>query len=172
MTHRRAGFVGVFVALLAAAGCHSYTPVSTPAPGTTVRVHIPVVSALQDPNAPPQTETIEGQVVEAGDTLVLALRTRQEYGAFREIIQYDTVRLGPDQRSGVELSEFSTGRSVALGLAIAGGATVLAVTAFGLSGEGGGPIDGGPPPPPSFTGPSVTVSNGLISGIMRLLGGG
>ncbi|MEM7415452.1 MAG: hypothetical protein AAF389_08145 [Gemmatimonadota bacterium] len=163
---RNARTAFLIATVLGTAGCHSYTPVSTPMPGSTVRVRVPVASALADPNAPPQTASIEGQVVESGDTLVLATRNRQEYGAFREIVQYDTVRLGPDQRYSVELSEFSTGKSVALGLAITGGAALLAATAFGGGGGDDSPIPGGPPPPQP-----IVISNGLISSILGLLGG-
>lgn len=155
------------VAAVGMSGCHTYTPVSTPTPGSTVRVQIPVISAAADPNAPQQTVSVEGQVVESGDTLVLAMRNRQEYGAYREIVQYDTVRLGPDQRESVELSEFSAQRSIGLGVIIAGGAALLATTAFGLAGGGDGPIDGGEPPPQS-----IIISSGLISRILGLVGGG
>lgn len=166
MIGRRTRAVLVFGAVVGTAGCHTYTPVSTPMPGSTVRVRVPVASALADPNAPPQTAAIEGEVVASGDTLVLATTNRQEYGAFREIVQHDTVRLGPDQRYSVELSEFSTGKSVALGLAIAGGAAILATTAFGGGGGGDTPIGTGPPPPQP-----IVISNGLISSILGLLGG-
>ena len=131
------------------AGCHTYTPVSSPMPGSTVRVHIPIQSVRTNPNAPQPTETVEGQVVTAGDTLVLATRSRFEYGAYREILQYDTLRLSPEQRAGVEVREFSRGRSVALGVgltAIVAGAAFLAFGGtFGSGGEGF-PDDGGPAP--------------------------
>ncbi len=120
--------------------CHTYTPVSAAPPGSTVRVQIPVRSALDDPNAPPRTEAVEGQVVENGDTIVLAIRNRMPYGAFREIVQHDTLRLGPDQRYQVEVREFSAGRSVALGVgltALVVGAAIVAYNAVtGTAGEG------------------------------------
>lgn len=165
---RGSGWLGALgVAVLTLSGCHTYTPVSTPAPGSTVRVRIPVISAAADPNAPQQTVSVEGQVVESGDTLVLAMRNRQEYGAYREIVQFDTVRLGPDQRQSVELSEFSAQKSIALGVVITGGVTLLAATAFGFGGGGDEPIDPGDPPPQS-----IVISNKLIAGILGLLGGG
>jgi len=99
-----AGLILLSAGLMTA--CHSYTPVTTPPPGSTVRVRIPVRSALDDPNAPPQTRAVEGQVLETGDTIVLATRSRREYGAYREIVQYDTLRLGPDQRYSVEVQDW------------------------------------------------------------------
>lgn len=167
MTRIQTRMAFLTVLLLGAAACHSYTPVTTPIPGSTVRVQVPVVSALADPNAPPQTVPVEGLVVQAGDTLVLATTNRREYGAYREIVQHDTIRLGPDQRASMELSEFSTGKSVALGLVIAGGATVLALTAFGFGGGSTTPIDGGPAPPQS-----IVISNGMIAGLIGFLSGG
>lgn len=135
--------MGTLVVLLSATlmtACHTYTPVSAPAPGSTVRVHIPVRSAVDDPNAPTPTRAVEGQVVSAGDTLVLATRDRFEYGAYREIVQYDTLRLGPEQHSTVEVREFSNRKSVVLGLAVTGivvGAAILALgNTFGSEGEG------------------------------------
>lgn len=143
LRRRLRGPIGSLVVLLSATlmtACHTYTPVSAPTPGSTVRVHIPVRSAVDDPNAPTPTRTVEGQVVSAADTLVLATRSRIEYGAYREIVQYDTLRLGPEQRSAVEVREFSNRKSVGLGLAvtaIVAGAAILALgNTFGREGEG------------------------------------
>lgn len=143
LRRRLRGPIGTLVVLLSATlmtACHTYTPVSAPAPGSTVRVQIPVRSAVDDPNAPTPTRAVEGQVVAAGDTLVLATRDRFEYGAYREIVQYDTLRLGPEQRSTVEVREFSNRKSVVLGLAVTGivvGAAILALgNTFGSEGEG------------------------------------
>ena len=160
-----AGVLAVLISCGWMTACHTYTPVETPAPGSTVRVHIPVRSALDRPNAPTRTQSVEGQVVEAGDTIVLATRTRQEYGAFREIIQYDTLRLAPEQHVGVEVREFSRGRSVALGIgitAIVAGAALAALGGvFGSGGEGL-PDDGGPAP-------SVVVTPSVVSSLLGLL---
>lgn len=149
LRRRLRGRLGAALVLLSATlmtACHTYTPVSAPPPGSTVRVHIPVRSAMDDPNAPEPTRTVEGVVLAASDTLVLATQSRYEYGAYREIVQYDTLRLGPDQRSGMELREFSSRKSVVLGLALTGivaGAAVLALGGkFGTEGEG--PPDDGP----------------------------
>lgn len=140
---RLRGRLGAGLVLLSATlmtACHTYTPVSAPAPGSTVRVQIPVRSAVDDPNAPIPTRAIEGRVVSAGDTLVLATQNRYEYGAYREIVQYDTLRLGPEQRASVQVREFSRRRSVVLGVALTGivvGAAILALgNTFGSEGDG------------------------------------
>jgi hypothetical protein len=146
------------------AGCFSYLPVETAPPGATVRVRIPVTSAVADPNAPPRTVSVEGTVLESGDTLVLATETRREYGAFREIVQFDTVRLAPDQRSSVELQGFSKGKSIALGVGIAAGVTGLALVAFG------GVFGGDPPGPPDGPTPAVVVSRSLLSALLGVIG--
>ncbi len=152
----------VFILVLSGwmTACHSYTPVADPTPGSTVRVHIPVRTALDNPNAPTRTTAVEGQLVEAGDTLVLATQSRREYGAFREIVQFDTIRLAPDQRAGVELREFSTGRSIVLGAGLTGIVVFAAMAAFGLGGGQEG--EGLPPDNPT---PAI-VSSGMISSIV------
>ncbi len=153
-------------AALVVSACHTYRPVENPSPGATVRVTVPVVSAIADPNAPPQSVAIEGEVLDGRDTLVLAMTTRREFGAFRELTQTDTVRLAADQRLGVELREFSPRRSVVLGAVIAAGVTGLAAAAFGLGGGGDtdGPGDSGP-------NPAIVVSASVLSAIWSSLGG-
>lgn len=112
-------------------GCHTYLPVQTPTPGTTARVHVPVRSALADPNAPPRTAFVEGTVLSVGDTIVLEVRTRRYYGALQELVQENVYRVDRDEIIAVELREVSMGRSVALGVAILGGIGVLALAALG-----------------------------------------
>ena len=138
--------------------------VDTPLPGSTVRVRVPVTSALDDRNAAPTTVAIEGEVLEAGDTLVLARRTRQEFGAFREVIRMDTLRLARAQVTSVELKEFSSGRSVVLGLVLAAGGSGLALAAFG-SGGGDGEVPGAPDNPNT----SIVVSGSVLSAIWSLI---
>ena len=64
-------------AVLTLGGCHSYRAVDTPPPGATVRVRVPVTSALDDPNTAPASVAIEGVVLEVGDTLVLTTHPYQ-----------------------------------------------------------------------------------------------
>lgn len=146
------------------AGCHTYMTVDEPTPGTTVRVSVPVSSALNARNSSPQTAAVEGRLVSAGDTLVLAVENRQSYGAYREVVLFDTLRLASTQASAVEVREFSTGRTIVLGTAIAAVATGAAAMAFGWGGsseenppEGGGPVT------------SIVVSPSLISSLWGLL---
>ena len=125
------------------AGCHSYHQVETPTPGTTVRVRVPVRSAVADRNVPVGTSaSIEGEVVSSGDTVVLAVRRRTEYGAFREIIRHDTISLVPEEVIAFEQREFSRDRSVVLGVGLALAATGLAATAFGIGGGQQGDVPG------------------------------
>lgn len=145
--------------------CHTYTPVAQPVPGSIVRVQIPVRTVLDNPNAPTRTTAIEGQVVQAGDTIVLATQSRREYGAFREIIQYDTVRLGPDQRSSVELREFSTQKSIGLGVVLTGVVVLAALAAFGFGGGQEG--EGLPPDTPT---PAIVSFSGISSFVGLLFG--
>lgn len=158
-------FVTVLLVSSVLAGCHTYSPVQSPALGSTVRVHVPVQSAVADRNAAPRVETVEGVVVGAGDTLALATQTRREFGAYRELVQFDTLRLGMDQTSFVEVREFSTTRSIALGAALALVAGVAAVVAFNSS-ENGGEV---PDPGPGEPAPSVVVSGSLLSSLWGLL---
>ena len=90
--------------------------------------------------------SIEGELLDNGDTLTLATETRRQLGAFSELMQFDTIRLTEAQVGSLELKEFSTKRSVLLGVVIAAGAFVGAAYGFGLVG-GSDPGDGDGPPP-------------------------
>lgn len=129
-----------------------------------VRVSVPMTSALSSPNASPQTAAVEGRLVSAGDTLVLAVQTRRMFGVHREIMQYDTMRVASTQASTVEVREFSTGRSIALGTVIAVAAGGGAALAFGLG--GGGDDDGSNGTEPVA---SIVVRPSLISSLWGLV---
>ena len=132
-------------------GCYRYIPVETPPPGSVARVRVPIQSAVADPNAPPETVAVEGQVLAAGDSIVLAARLSREVSVFQQYVRFDTFRVARAELASVELKEFATGRSVALGAAVAGGTALLALAALGIrggnDGEGGGDGDG----PQGFT---------------------
>ena len=164
---RPCGACLVLASGLLMAGCHTYTPVNTAPPGSTVRVQIPVRSAADDPNAPPRTQSVEGQVLSSGDTIVLATSSRYEYGAYREIMQYDTLRLGPEERYTVELREFSRGRSVALGLGLTALVAGAAAVAFGGTFGSGGDGNNVDPPAPAVV--SVPVHRSLVDSFLGLL---
>lgn len=161
--YARQTLVVLGIALLS--GCYSYHPVASAPVGSMVRVRVPVTSALNNPNRAPETASIEGLVVAGGDTISLATETRREFGAYREIVQHDTIRLAATQASLVEVREFSSKKSVALGVVIAGGAGLAAAVAFGLGGgRGGNPTDPG-------TGPqtAVVVSASFLSTVWGLV---
>jgi hypothetical protein len=154
-------------ALLAFAvgGCYTYRPVESPVAGSVVRVGVPVMSAVQNPNAPLRTESFEGAIVSNDGVLVLAIETRRPFGGFREIVGYDTLRLTRDQIASVEAREFSKNKSVGLGLVIGAGVAGLAAVAFGTFG-GSGPGSTVRPPPPQ---PSIVIDQSVLSVLWGLV---
>ncbi len=152
---------------LLVSGCYTFTPVQSPAIGSTIRVHVPIANALRDVNQAPATATVEGQVVAVDDTLTLATQNRQEYGAYREVIQYDTLRVGMDQPTLIEVRAFSPQRSILLSTVISIGAVLAAVSAFNAGNDGSGGDDSGPGSGPT---PSVVMSPSIISAIIGLFG--
>lgn len=128
-------------------GCHNYIPVERPEIGSTVRVRVPVTSAVADPNSLRESSaSIEGEVVASGDSIALAVLRRMEYGAYREVVRQDTFRVAAADAIAIERREYSRNKSVALGVGIALAAAGLAATAFGIGGgqQGGGPNGGDP----------------------------
>ena len=134
----------VFGALLLS-GCHTYLPVESPAPGSVARLHVPVRSAVANPNAPAPTVSVEGTVLSTGDTIVLEVQSRRYFGALQEVVQENVYRVGRDEVVAIELREFSRGKSVLLGVGILSGIGLLALAAFGGEfGQGGeGPDNNG-----------------------------
>ena len=131
------GGLAVFGALLLC-GCHTYLPVQSPTPGSVARVHVPVRSAVTNPNAPAPTASVEGTVLSVGDTIVLEVRTRQHFGALQEVVQENIYRVGLDEVVSIEVRELSGRRSVLLGVGLLGGIGLLALAAFGGEfGQGG-----------------------------------
>jgi hypothetical protein len=154
-------FAATAAAVFLASGCYTYQVVDSPPVGSMVRVRVPVSSALSDPNRAIETASIEGLVIRnESDTLSLATETTRQLGAYRELTQFDTLRLASTQMSSVELREFSKQKSVILGVAIAGGATLLAAKAFGLGGGESGQIPGPGDPVNSFV-----ISRSVVSAI-------
>jgi hypothetical protein len=127
-------------------------------------VVIPLTSALDDPNAAERTVSIEGFVIEVGDTLVLATETRNQLNQFREIVRFDTLKLAADAYRGVELKKFSRGRSIALGAVIFAGAALA--TTYVFNGGSDNDIPGPPGPGPT---PAIVVNVSLLSSIWGLL---
>ncbi|MCE2398164.1 MAG: hypothetical protein J4F34_03815 [Gemmatimonadetes bacterium] len=141
--------------VLVLAGCYQYVPVEMPAPGSVARVQVPVVSALSDPTAPPPTVSVEGVVLESGDTIVLEVLERRRVGALRELVRENTYRVALGDLTAIEVRERAPARSAALGSVIVAGAVYLAVSALGGRSGSGGEKPGGnggraaqPPPGP------------------------
>ena len=144
--------IGAVAGAAVLSGCYNYLPVESPTVGSVARLRVPVVSAVADPTAPPETATVEGTVLEAGDTVVVEVTTRREIGAFREYVQENTYRIAHEELVSVEERHFSSGRSIGLGavLALAAGAFALAA----LTGDSGGT---GPPSPDDGTTSGFTI---------------
>jgi len=142
------------------AGCHTYSLVENPPLGSDVRLRVPVSSPL---SRTVDVVSLEGQLVEDGDTLTLATETRRQLGAYSELMQYDTVRLARTQVNSVELKEFSTSRSVMLGVAITGGAVLGGLLGFGLFGGAKDPRGGGDPIQ------TTVISRSLVSTLLGLV---
>ena len=128
-------------------GCYSYIPVERPAPGSAVRVRVPLRSAVQSPNAPTGTLAVDGVVVSDGDTLVIETKTRREFGAFREVTELDTLRVARSGISTLEQQVFSKPKTYGMAVLVTVGAAGLVVAltkaATGQKGDGG-PGGGGP----------------------------
>ena len=159
--------VALAAGLLAMVGCHSYVPVESPAPGTIARVTIPVRAAINVPNGRGGTASVEGVVLSARDTIVLAMRSRGNWGEARETIRIDTIYVPRDQQVRIEVKEFSTGKSVLLGAAIAGAAAAVALTLEIANAEGVAPPEDDPFPPGG-----TVISVSVASIVAKLFGGG
>lgn len=145
-------------------GCYTYRLVDSPPIGSIVRVRVPVTSALNSRNSAPETASIEGHLIDVGDTIAVATETRRELGAYREIVQFDTLRLAMSQTSSLEVREFSRSRSILLGTSIAAIAGTAAAVAFGLGGGGDPPDSGGGGPVTS-----IVVSPSIVSVLWGLI---
>ena len=154
--------------LLAMAGCHSYMPSESPAPGTVARVTVLGRPAIEGSSAAVETATVEGVVLSAGDTIMLAMRRRRAWGDGGGTMRVDTVRLTRDRLSSIEVKEVSTSKSVLLGAAIAGAMTALVLTLDVGHREGVGSLP--EDEDPSAGGTVITFPIGSI--IAKLLGGG
>lgn len=160
--------IGTLACVLGAAimsGCYTYVPVERPAPGSVVRIDIPVRSAVTGTRRDEEDiESLEGTVLTAGDSLVLQMESTRDIGNFREIHSVDTVRVAVADLAGVSTRTFSSGKTIGLTAVIVGGVVALAVAALDV---GGGSQGGGPPGP--GTGSSIVVKP-IFSMLLRALG--
>jgi hypothetical protein len=164
----RSGLLVLLAGLVVFTGCHTYTPVEMPAPGLVARLVIPLQSAVADPNAAAQTVAVEGTVLESGDTIVLATETRRDLTAFSRMIQFDTFRVATDGLVSIETREFSSGKSIALGIAITGAATMFALSALAIDdGQAGGDKPGDGTNPEG----AIVISSSVVSLVWKLIGG-
>ncbi len=124
-------------------GCYTYRLVEEAPVGSVARLRVPIQSAIVDPNSPPETVAIEGLIISFGDTISFEASNRQVIGAFREVVQYDTLQVARDGLASIEVREFSRTRSVLLGIGVAAGTAGLALAALGIEGGEAGQRPGG-----------------------------
>jgi hypothetical protein len=104
----------VIAGAAAMAGCYSYVPVERPAPGSVVRIQVPMRQAVIRPNQRPELVSLEGTVLSGAgssgaDSLVLEISSTGQQGPFRELTQVDTVRLASDALSALNQEGGSAG---------------------------------------------------------------
>ncbi|MXY32300.1 MAG: hypothetical protein F4Y48_13965, partial [Gammaproteobacteria bacterium] len=131
-------FAALLCGLPLVSGCYTYRLVEEAPVGSVARLRVPIQSAIVDPNAPPETVAIEGLIISFGDTISFEASNRQVIGAFREVVQYDTLQVARDGLASIEVREFSRARSVVLGVAVAAGTVGLALAALGVEGGAAG----------------------------------
>ena len=171
MVLRMAGIRSVLAVLLlaGAGGCYSYAPVESPAPGTEIRIQVPVQSAVVRPNQAPESMSFEGTLVALSDTLSLEVTSRREVGAFREIVEQDTLRVAHANILLLEERTFSKPKTYAFTAVLTAGAVALGVAAMntltGQAGDSDRPGDGGNP------NSQQVVLSGIFSKLFRLIGG-
>lgn len=168
---RQSSTVDRIVALVGAfalSGCYTYVPTQSPAPGTEVRVRIPIESPVEGSNVVTDMLSVEGSVVSSGDTLVLATETTQTFGNFREVRTLDTLRVSRARLASLEEKTFNRGKTIGFTALVVAGTVALVL---GVAGTVGGGDDGGNGGNGGGTGTSITV--GALGGLVaRLFGGG
>jgi hypothetical protein len=157
---RAVALVGAFVL----SGCYTYVPATSVAPGSDVRVLLPVESRRAGGTVIRETLAVEGTLVSWDDTLRVATETTQQVGNFRQVQQMDTLRVPASEVDAVELREFSRGRTLGLTAAIVGGAALLVT---GISQAAGGSDDGGG----NGNGTSASITVGRFLDLLRAIGG-
>lgn len=161
----RSALAALSAALLS--GCYSYVPVARPSPGTTVRVHVPVTSAaVGNRSRQPETVSFEGLVLSSADSLILETKSRRDVGAFRELLELDTLRVATSGLVGVEERRFSKPKTYAFTALVTAGAAGLVVAALNAAGVIG---DDGPPGNGSVVQSAVPMGP-VISSLFRLFG--
>lgn len=155
----RLSVLGAFVL----SGCYTYVPVEQPAPGTPVRVRMPVSSAVEGSSRIPESVMIEGRVIAFTDTLRMEMRNEQRMGT-RSFVAVDTIRIAASSLADLEERVFSRSRTAVFAGALLGG---VALATWGIATVTGGD-DGGKPDPPPTTDPPVIF--GSFGHGLRFLG--
>lgn len=135
---RRGRLATFLCVVLTVSGCYSYRQVEEAPVGAVARLRVPIQSAIVDPNSPPGTVAVEGKVISVGDTIRFEASTRHTLGLFRDVVQYDTLSVAREGLASIEVREFSTTKSVLLGVGIAAGTAALAAAAAGVGGGDAG----------------------------------
>lgn len=155
---------GLAAALLLGSACYAYHPVDAPAPGTVVRVGVPVASPISRPNQAPETVRFEGRLLSLDDTIAVETRSRREMGAFREIFELDTLRVARGNITLMEERLLSKSRTYAFTAVVTAGAALLGIAAMNtLTGQEGGQGNGDDP------GAQLSL-NPIVSGLLKLVG--
>lgn len=129
-------------------GCYSYIPVERPAPGSVVRIQVPVRQTVIRSNQRPDVMSLEGTLLSGAassgaDSLALEVSSTGQVGPFRELTQVDTVRLASDDVAAMDLRVFSKPKTLGLTAVILGGTVALALAALNQEEGSGGNEPGG-----------------------------
>ena len=132
--------VGVALQFSMLAGCYTYAPVATPAPGAHVRASLTVEGAVRQSEVLGRPErTLTGRIVSLDDqALALDVITASTRGQLREIVLRDTLVIAVDQVTAIEERRLSWARTgvVFAGFVVGGFLLVNNLTA-------GGEVDSG-----------------------------
>jgi len=131
----------LWVAVLAASGCYSFTPMNSPTPtlGTDIRVKLTDAGSVNlAPLVGSRVESIDGRGIEANDTaLVLAVTATTNRGGDVAHWNNERVTIPRSAISGFEGQRFSTRRTyVASAIVVAGALLVAKVFSIGLGLDG------------------------------------
>ncbi len=164
-TLRRILSVALLSGMPLVSGCYTYRLVEDAPVGSVARLRVPLQSAVVGPSLSPETVAVEGLILSSGDTVSLEASTRQVAGAFREFVQYDTLRVARDGLASIEVREFAVVRSLAFGAGIAAGTVAIALAALGT--EGG---EAGERPDRGGFGSFTAAVNAAIGAVRTLYG--
>ncbi len=153
--------------LVVTSACYSYQPIENPAPGTVIRIQVPAASPVIRPNQAPPSVSFEGTLVSLGDTMLLEVKSRREVGAFREILELDTLRVAGSRVTLLEERLFSRPKTYAFTAALTLGSAWLGIKALNtLTGQTGNPDKPGGGGDPQ----GQLILNPIFSGFLKLIG--